>query len=376
VTSVAHPNGGVGPQLWTGSAFTGYHLITRPASPVVLRFYRTQEGYTYTDPRCVVGMAPVGITSSKGAKGWTVIPASDGTNPNKVFSNYGAILIKRVNATTWLELRWYALNHAKALSVNPTATTPPFAFELWCSHNASGTLATTRLATWDYTSVAGAVLVNTPLDATTQPMYLDATLLDNVLTWGLWSEYPGALTSRLESGSYAIPAPLQSIVGSSVAGQPGVKLFVDNAVDSTTWFETANNAPFVHYMEFSKANFQPVQLDVPVIGDAEDTPPVIKIYGLVVNPMVTMLVPNEDGTYESYRIILEGQVDANDVLTIDLSNDGSIIDSQGNNRYDMLRVGSRLPMLKPGMNHVSLSALNWDESLPAHMSIAWHDALS
>jgi hypothetical protein len=388
-TTITHPNGGMGPKLWTGNAAIGYSLIARPSSPVVLRFYRTQEGYTYTDPRCVAGMAPVSLYLPKGNPGHAVMPSTDPTNPNKVFSNYSAIIIKRVSSTTWLELRWYALNHAKALDVNPSAISPPFAFELWCSHDVSGTLATTKLAAWDYSSVNGVGLQNTPLRAATQPMYLEATLLDNNVSWGLWSEYPGSLTvpadssSRLESGKYPIPVALQSIVGSAAAGQPGIKLFVDNGVTgnypptgSPVWARMARNVPFVHFMEFSKANFQPASLDIPVLGDADDTPPVIKIYGRIVNPLVVLLVPNDDGTYTSHRIILEGEVGLGDVLTIDLADDGSIIDAQGNNRYDMLRSGSRLPMLRPGLNKVSLSAIDWDESRPEHMSVAWRDALS
>jgi hypothetical protein len=384
----SHPNGGIGLKLWTGNPSIGYQPIARPASPVILRFYRTQEEYTYTDPRCIVGMAPVSEYLPRNSPGHAVMPSTDATNPNKVFSNYCAIIIKAANPTTWLELRWYALNHAKALAVNPSAISPPFAFELWCSHNTSGTLATTKLASWDYSSVSGATLENTPLPALTQPMYLEATLLDDNLSWGLWREYPGSLTvpadpsSRIESGNYPLPTALKSIIGSTVAGFPAVKFFVDNGVTgnygttgASVWSRMANNAPFVHFMEFSRADFQPASLDIPVIGDADDTPPVIKIYGRVVNPLVVLLVPNDDGTYTSHRIILEGEVHNGDVLTIDLADDGSITDSHGNNRYDMLRPGSRLPMLRPGTNKISLSAIDWDESLPEHMSVTWRDAL-
>jgi hypothetical protein len=104
-----HPLGGFGPKLYT----TGpYAYIARPASPVVMRFYRSAEGYTYAEPRCVVGMAPVSrspvITYPQA--GWFIVPDGWPSNENQVFSNYAAVIIKRINATTWLELRWKALD--------------------------------------------------------------------------------------------------------------------------------------------------------------------------------------------------------------------------------------------------------------------------
>jgi hypothetical protein len=377
-----HPLGGIGPKLYT----TGpYAYIARPASPVVMRFYRSAEGYTYAEPRCVVGMAPVSrspvITYPQA--GWFIVPDGWPSNENQVFSNYAAVIIKRINATTWLELRWKALDTAAALRNNPLAISPPKAFELWCSHNTSGSLTTTKLASWSYTS--GGIFENTPYNALTQPMYVETMLINNVVTWGLWLEYPGSrevpanLSSRIESGSYTIPSGLGAVIGSAVVGQPGVSLYVDNPPTisgNVLWNYTAGNPPFVHYMEFVDTAWVGNSVDMTIMGDAEDTPPVIKIKGLITDAVLSFLIPNEDGEYDSLRLMLDGTIEAGDELTINSSQEGlSVTDSSGTNRYGMLRPGSRLPMFRHGVNKVSISASDWDETLSEHLSISWRDAL-
>jgi hypothetical protein len=389
----SHPNDGVGPKTWSGSAIAGWTVMARPANPIVMRFYRSREGYTYTEPRSVIGMSPVSEFGQSplvtyDPPGWLVKwPAT--TPPNVAYFNYAAVIVKRVNATTWLELRWNALSHARTMLENSSVVSPPYAFELWCSHNASGTLATTRLAVWDYQSVAGATAVNVPFDPKTTPMYVEAMILDNVVTWALWSEYPGTLagpaadSSKVESGSYAIPAALQSVIGSGVAGQPGASLFVHNADTdsfvagrpSPSWYYTALNPPFIHYLEFIDASWPGNTIDVPVIGDAEDTLPTIRVKGLITDPVIVFRIPTDDGSYESSRIAIDGTINAGEEIIIDLASGGSVVDAAGNSRYGMLRPGSRLPVFRPGINKVTLIANTWDATLPEHMSVSWRDAL-
>jgi hypothetical protein len=155
-----------------------------------------------------------------------------------VYANTANILIKRVNSTTWLELRWSALSNGRSMSsaaalFHPSSPTAIYAFELWCSHNASGTLATTRLATWDYTHVSSASVLNVPFNPTTDKAYLEAYLLDNVVSWALWiNGYPGPIgtdnPARVESGSYAFGGGLATVIGSGVDGRPGFAMKVDN----------------------------------------------------------------------------------------------------------------------------------------------------
>jgi hypothetical protein len=94
--------------------------------------------------------------------------------------------------------------------------------------------------------------------------------------------------------------------------------------------------------------------------------------GLITDPVLTFQIPNGDGSLDSFSIFLEGTIDDGEQLFI---GNGEIVDSANENRYGMLRPGSRVPMLQPGLNYVTLSAVDWNESLSENMSIAWRDAL-
>lgn len=368
-----YPFGGVGPKLYDSATNT---WIARPTSPVLLRFYRSSEGYNYNNLRVLGGVCPVSRTAYTGTgtagPGWYIFPGSGGA----VFKNYAAVIIKRVSATAWLELRWNAVSHARALIQNSVAASPPYAFELWCSHNASGTLATTRLTTWDYSSAV--VPVNVPFDLNTQLAYLDVKLLDDVVTWTLMSTPSGGSASvSIESGNYTLPSALSTVVGSGVAGKPGLALLVDNPPGTVPdyWSLLAMNPPFFTFMYAYDVDAADTTTDIPVIGDAEDTPPLIKIKGPITDPTLTFSLPTGDGSYETVSTSLYGSVVAGDELTIDLANGGSITDVSGANRYSMLGVGSRLPMLRPGINKVNIFATGADDTMPEHLSVVWRDAL-
>jgi hypothetical protein len=364
------PFGGVNLDLAPGGA---NHLITRPATPVVARFYRSLEGYTYTEPRVVAGCSPVvdttGDRPGNGVDFSAFSPAG--------YSNVATVLLKRVSSTTWLELRWSALSNGRAhlLSGGSAFGLEPYAFELWCSHNTSGTLASTRLATWGYTSTSESSLVNVPFDTATEKAYLDVSLVSNVVSWSLWvGGYPTKAASphKIESGSYTIPAGLAAVVGSAVAGQAGFAMEVDNAVNSLQWLDTGLNPPFVHFLRFSNASELAPVLGLPVIGDV-DTAPELVLNGPIADPVVSLQVPSEDGSLNSYSAFFEGALGAGEKLVI--GND-KIVDGSGANRYGMLQPGSVVPNLQPGVNYLSLSATDWDESLAENASISWRDALS
>lgn len=372
-----YPWGGFGPDLYDSGTNT---WIARPTNPVLLRFYRSAEGYNYNNMRVIGGVTPVSLSFSDTLRpGWWIFPIGDATNPGQVFKNYAAVIIKRVSSTTWLELRWNALSNAMALAHESAAVSPPYAFELWCSHNASGTLATTRLATWDYSSPTAPV--NVPYDLLSQMMYLDVKLLNDVVTWTLMDvSSGGGTTTPVESGEYNVPGALSTVVGSGVAGKPGLALFVDNpplndAGGVPHWNYLAANPPFFTFMYAYDAAAADTTTEIPVIGDAEDTPPLIRIKGPIPDPTLTFFLPNDDGSYEEVRVSLQGSVVAGDELTIDLANGGSVVDSSGANRYGMLAVGSRLPMLRPGINKVNIFATNEDETMPESLSVVWRDAL-
>jgi hypothetical protein len=362
----AHPNGGRSIKTWRQASTA----ITRPASSVIARLWNS-AGNIHTTPRVVAGCAPVSwTTSGTDYAGWAITGAVG-------YSNDVRILIKRVSSTTWLELRWNVLNHQRAV-VGGLGSGAPYAFELWASHNTSGTLTTTRLATWDYNGIANQASLNSvPFIAQSEPHYLVAELINNVVIWQLWSEHPGPLApsdseSIVSSGLYSLPSALQPIVGSGINASVGFGMKIDNAT-SDTWTHTAFNAPFVHYLEISDASDESSIVEVPVIGDI-DTAATIELSGEMLDPTVYLSIPLEDGTSQTSRISLEGEIAANSQIIID-TGEGTIVDEVGNNRYDMLAPGSAIPMLQPGVNKLAIGAADWDDTLAEHISIKWRNAL-
>jgi hypothetical protein len=380
-----HVNSGRGFKLWT----TDNSYITRPASPVLARFYRNT--YTYEKPRVILGCSPVGISDlslpDRGAAEFPGWITGSTTNANLAAWNYVSI-IKRINSTTWLELRWNSLPYYRALVSNPSVTNAPHAFELWCSHNTSGTLATTRLEYWDYLDEALAPPGNVPFDPTSTPTYLKFEMASpNFVSWGLYSSYPGSSTpvsGFIVGGFYELPSPVNTLVGPSVAGNVGAAMKVDNptgdssSIDSEwetryAWERLAGNTPFIHHFEAVKSEWTGTGQILSVIGDADDTPPIFELTGMLVDPTIYFYYT---GAAPSAPIFLKGTIAAGEKLTIDMTDGGSIKSSFGTNRYDMLQPGSDLPMLRTGERaFVSFVASDWDETLREHLKIRWRDAL-
>jgi hypothetical protein len=346
--------------------------IPTPSSPILARFYRSAEGYTYTNPSVIANCSPLSHMAGAGNfdTGWYIDEFAT------AYFNTATILLKRVNATTWLELRWNSLNHTAALERDPGVANPPYAFELWCSHSATGTLATTRLATWEYDLGMG-TLFTIPFDPLRESRYLFAYMLDNVVTFELWKGYPGSASARanevslLQSQTYTVPAGLQGVIGSTVAGQAGFAMKIDNPPDTPVCLI---NTPYVNYLEFSDASFAPPMIECPLIGDV-DSPQRIVLGGDLVNPMMMLMIPDEDGVLHSYRVSMTGTIAVGNEVTINLDN-GSVTDAQGLNRYGLLDPGSQLPMFQPGLNYITLAANDWNETVSEHLAVYWRDALA
>lgn len=222
--STFHPNNGVGLGMWRKGDNSVVLDSQRPGPPVdiIARVYRSLEGYTYTNPRVVAGCSPTSTTQDFAAencqgRGWVFDAAG------RIQTNYFSILIKRVSATTWLELRWQPTTSVGAGTDSLGQTF--YAFELWCSHTTSGVNTTTRIAQWDYVSYDSATLDRLPWEPTTNPRWLTATLSSDVLTWELWSTYPPppgiSSAGLIETQSYTLSASLITLLGSAVAGSPG-----------------------------------------------------------------------------------------------------------------------------------------------------------
>jgi len=407
----------------------------RPSSPDIARVYRSAEGYTFTSPRVVLGCAPIKnkeyfpptgtyyselpsgrlgypkddfiITDESGVgyrfthQGWSFANPvlSGGQYSFSLYWNYVSILLKRVSSSAWIELRWHSVNHSFWNGGNfytimiggsptdiaaPLYPSAPYAFELVCSHNASGSASVTRLAGWDYPDLPPIGVGGMPtypgvnFNPHTDLRWIDCQMVDNVITWSLWDQYPTSSIvgspHNLQGGSYAIPSALQPIIGTGVAGQPGWSMYVSNSYDSISWLDTANNAPYIHYFEASKADDVQPELPIGVIGDIE-TPPTIVLKGDVVDPLLTMVSTDDKGQeLSSYARFIGTFADANPV-TIDV-NSGRITDSTGANAYNRLQPGSDFLSLRPGVNRLALRAANWNTNSGNHAEVHWRDALT
>jgi hypothetical protein len=353
----------------------------RPAQNIRTRLYRSLEGFTYGEPRVVVGGTPGSNYRARGSTPYAMsiadITLGGGLTKDNTDLDFSALtlLVKRVSATTWLELRWNSVSHAwfvaNGYGANPQAAWP---FELWCSHNTSGTLATTRLASWEYASYDSSSSLY-PFNRVVDPMWLVSWVLSNTVHWELWRSYPSLIdvTGRVESGSFALPAPLQSVVGSGVAGSPGWSIDVERSNSQLNFAVISATPPYVHYYEQSDASLPPQSITVPVIGDV-DTPQVLQLRGDVVDPTISISVPAYDDLPARTSVArFTGTTSDTNPITVDLER-GTVTDSFGQNSYEMLLTGSDFTSLRPGKNVVSLQARSWG-SYPSHLLVSWRDAL-
>lgn len=364
-SSALAPNGGVSFKSWE----SGGYAIGAPAASITPRMYRSAEGFTYTTPRVVLGCAPSMADASSGfpdVMSWVNIGGS-------IYMSRSTIVLKRVSSTTWLELRWNSVSNVAA---QPSSSTTK-AFELWCSHNTAGTLATTRLAAWDYASYDSSN-GRYPFVPMTDPQYLVCWMdASNNVHWELWRSYPSLYDTngRYELGSYALPAGLQPVIGAGVAAQVGRSMTIEQSSSgAATFAQLAGFPPFWHYYEMSKSDVPPVSATVPVIGSM-DTPQRVTLMGDIVNPVLTFAVPNEDGTTENTVARFIGTATDANPVTVDLAT-GQITDALGVNRYSMLQPGSRFPTLRPGKNTVTLTGSSWNAAASAHLIMNWRDALA
>jgi hypothetical protein len=361
-------NNGVTIKAWDAA---GSHGTNRPASDLKARMYRSAETYTYTSPRVVMGCSP----QSTGQGFVTGNPSrmayySDLFNVAS-YANTATILVKRVSSTTWLELRWSSMS----VAASGGGPNPLYAFELWCSHNTSGTLATTRLSQWDYASYDSAS-GNLPFNPLVDQMYLVSYMLANVVHWELWRGYPSIsdTTNRLEAGSYTLSSSLQPVVGTSVAGSVGMSLGISRTASQNAFNGLSNTPPFVHYFESSKADVPGQSLVCPVIGTI-DTPQRVQLRGDLVDPIVSITVPEFDGKSARTSVAkFAGTLPESAPITIDMD-DGSVLDAHGANQYGMMLHGSSFEAFRPGLNVVSVQAKSWSTAALAHAIATWNDAL-
>lgn len=373
-----NPLGGVGIRAWDSA---GLFPGNDPASDIVARAYRSGEGFTYGDPRVVLGGAPSSFgsyASSPPADLRGMAVQYSGTAGSRTFKkNYLAALLKRVDSTHWLELRWNSWEHDFPIfdgvdeTLEPNA---PYAFELWSSHNSSGTLSTTLLQGWDYLSKEPNGLY--PFRPSVDPMWLVSWMSDDVVYWELWSSYPSPvdLSGRIESGSHALSASLLALVGSAHSGSTGWSMQVASGTTGDGVFPTIGSVPpFMHYFESSDTDVPSVSQTIPVIGSIE-TPQVIELRGDLVDPIVQVSVPEFDQLpRRTSTARFSGTIEDANPIYVDLY-DGSVRDQFGLNRRDLLVPGSDFEMIRPGFNQVSLQAKSWGE-YPAHLITSWRDAL-
>lgn len=377
--SVPHPLGGVGMKGWD---LGGEFGANRPTSDLNTRVYRSAEGFTYDNPRVILGGAPSGFGGPGIGAGFDsgqfVYQIDTVGSPDTYKWNYLALLLKRVSSGTWLELRWTSMSHVGSFNLGLTDNAnAPYAFELWCSHNASGSSGATRLAQWDYASYDSSN-GRYPFRPSVDPMWVTSWMDSNVVHWELWSAYPSPvdLSHRVETGSFTLPAPVITLLGSAVAGSCGWSTSVSRAFDQDTFNQLMSTPPFVHYFESSDVAQSPVSVTIPVIGSI-DTPQVIQLRGDMIEPVVSISVPALDDLPARTSVArFSGTVLEANPITIDLAPDGDgVADSLGNNAIGSLLPGSDFAVLRPGLNYITIQAKGWGSSYPAHVVTSWRDAL-
>jgi hypothetical protein len=340
-----------------------------PVTPVIQRAYRSLEAYTYTNPLITV-QGHFQMRWMWGG-GLGMIPAFGYDGSGVSYNAFGAI-IKRVSSGQWLELR---INSSSNSVFGSFHASTPYTVELWCSHNASGAAAVTRLAQWD-------LLQSSPFP---NPINGPATLkcsidTSNVVNIDITYVESGATVVSM-SDSYTLPAPLVTLFGSGVAGHAGEYIRSDNWARANTgglfktgWTNITQDCgfPWISYFSVQKLEVEFPAIDCPVIGDV-DTPQLIELRGDVENPIIELTSTGEDGETMVGIMRLVGTVDENNPVFIDVGT-GRIYDAAGANRYSMLSSGS-LHHFQPGHNHLQVSATNWSP-YPAQVYASWRDALS
>lgn len=365
-----HPNFGVGFKAWDSLGVNG---ANRPTSDLKARVYRSDEGFTYDNPRVIVGGAPSGFgTFAPTTTDWGRMNAQ--VSGSTFYANHLAAIVKRVNSGSWLEMRWNSISHAAGSGVYNLGTAP-YAFELWSSHADDGTPGTTKLSSWDYESYDSSSGFY-PFRASTDPMWLVSWILADVLYWELWSTYPSPIdtSGRIESGSYELSPDLITLIGSGVAGHTGWSMCVPKAFDQGSFDALVDEPPFLHYFESSKADVPAVTMSMAVIGSI-DTPQVLQLRGDIVDPIVTISVPAyEDKPAWTSIARFTGTMLESDPISISLSPETTITNSTGADRYDLALPGSDFAMLRPGANSITIQAKSWGE-YAAHAVVSWRDAL-
>jgi hypothetical protein len=365
------PNGGVAPRAYSLKNRSPWNAGSNtPAQDLRTRVYRSAEGYTYYNPKVILGCAPaVTPISNFNVMGYAF---SGSPGSETFYYNDATVVVKRVSSSTWIEMRWTALS--KAASGNESNA--PYAFELWCSHNAAGTLSTTRLAGWDYQSYDSASRLY-PFSPADEPMWFVALMQDNVVKWELWSSYPNQidLSKRIESGEYFLPLQLVGLLGAAVQGSTGWALRIGNGTSDSTFRSNALRPPFVHYFESYDASLAPKTTSVPVIGSI-DTPQRIELRGGLVDPIVSIAVPEfQDQPPRTSTARFTGTISDAAPIVVDLWGDSSVRDRFGQSAYSMLVPGYDFAMFRPGVNHITVQAKSWG-NYPVHLLASWRDALS
>lgn len=366
-TKDTHPSFGVSIRSWYKTVLVGQHGTNRPTQDLKARMYHS-SATRYPRPLVYLGCAPSAYNSDDAI--WI-------NDAGTAYYMTATILLKRVSSTTWLELRWNSLTNAAAVAAG--TSNQPHAFELWCSHNTSGTLTTTKLAGWDYESIDPSLNKYPTGDPNVNIPYLVAWIdTNNSVGWELWSAYPSYTdtTMRVESGSYNIPVGLQSVIGSSVDGDVGRSMAIMRGASEADWEALSDKPPYWQYFSVVSYDQPPAEMLCNVIGSI-DTFQTIQLRGDLQNPEIQIAVPEFNGSpaYVSRAVFNATILDSNPI-TIDLS-DGSVVDSLGNNSYGLLEPGvSDFAPFRPGINTISISATDWDSSYQQHAIATWRDALA
>lgn len=284
--------------------------------------------------------------------------------------NYLGVLLKRVSATTWIEARFNSANQAvmNAAHGSPAA---PFSLELWCSHNAAGSAAVTRLGGWD---VPAANIIDG------HRKHLHAFMdQSGVVYVELWDEGGPTLTEvgLIARQSYTLPGPLSTLLGPAVAGRTGVVIKLARWDDGTlTGISVAKMAanygePYLSTFEATDYATALGLISCPVIGDVDDVPLQLQLRGDIDSPVIK--VANID-TGESSFLSLSGVFAESDPVTVDMDA-GTIRSASGLDYFGRRQLGSRFFSFKPGRNFITIQAKAWNTSAPAHVIATWRNAL-